>query len=82
MYEYFDSIISKYICGFRKGQGTQHCPLFMMESLKKALDKGLCTGTLLTDLSKAFDCISHAKSHAYGFSRESLHLVNDYLCDR
>ena len=51
-----------------------------------ALDKGLCTSILLTDLSKAFDCISRdlliAKLHAYGFSRESLRLVNDYLCDR
>ena len=31
----------------------------MLESLKKALDKGFFTGILLTDLSKAFDCISH-----------------------
>ena len=54
--------------------------------LKNALDKGLCTGILLTDLSKAFDCISHnlllAKLHAYGFSKQSLNLVSNYLCDR
>ena len=59
MYVYFDSIFSKYLSGFRKGHSTQHCLLFMLERIKKALDKGLCTGILLTDLSKAFDCISH-----------------------
>ena len=60
---------------------------FMLESLKKnALDKGLCTVILLTDLSKAFDCISRhlliAKLRAYGFSKISLNLFNNYLCDR
>ena len=58
----------------------------MIGSLKNALDKGLFTGILLTDFSKAFDSISHAsliaKWYAYGFSSESLHLVNDYLRDR
>ena len=48
MYEYFDNIFSKYLSGFRKGHSTQHCLLFMLESLKKALDKGLCTNQLIT----------------------------------
>ena len=86
IYKYFNNIFSKYLCGFRQGQSTQHCLLFMLEYLKKALDKGLCTGVLLTDLSKAFDCICHdlliAKLHAYGFSKKSLNLVNNYLCNR
>ena len=58
----------------------------MLESIKNALDKGLCTGILLTDLSKAFDCISHdlliAKLHAYGFSKTSLNLISNYLGNR
>ena len=73
MYVYFNSIFSKYLCGFRKGHSTQHCLLFMLETLKNTLDKGQKTGILLTDLSKAFDCISHelliAKLYAYGFSK-------------
>ena len=74
------------MCGFRKGHSTQHCLLFMLEKLNKALDKGLHTGILLTDLSKAFDSISHdlliAKLNSYGFSKNSLNLLNDYLSGR
>ena len=58
----------------------------MLENLRKSLDKGLKTGVLLTDLSKAFDSISHdlfiAKLNAYGFCKNALNLVNDYLTDR
>ena len=83
MYVYFNSIFSKYLCGFRKGHSTQHCLLFMLETLKNALDKGQKTGILLADLSKAFDCISHelliASLYAYGFSKNALDLIYDYL---
>ena len=71
MYEYFNTIFSKYLCGFRKGQSTQHCLLYMLENLRKALDKGMYTGILLTELTKAFDSLSHdlliAKLNSYGF---------------
>ena len=81
IYEYFNCIFPKYLCGFRKGHSTEHCLLFMLDRLKKALDKGLCTGILLTDLSKAFDNILHdlliAKLNAYGFSNNSLNVIND-----
>ena len=79
-------IFSTYLSGFRKGHSTQHCLLFMLEKLKKALDNGLCTGILLTDLSKAFDCMSHelliAKLNAYGFTKNALRLINDYISKR
>ena len=86
IYDYFNGIFSLYLGGFRKGHNTQHCLLFMLEKLKEALDKGLTTGILLTDLTKAFDCISHdllfAKLYAYGFSRMPLKLIYDYLSGR
>ena len=51
---FFDNILSKYQCGFRKGLGTQHCLLLM-----KAADNKEAFVSFLTDLSKAFDCFNH-----------------------
>ena len=86
MYKYFDQILSKYQCGFRQGYNTQHCLLMMVEKWKEALDQGGLGGALLTDLSKAFDCIKHdlliAKLSAYGFDSHSLSFVFSYLNER
>ena len=86
MYKYFDQILSKYQCGFRQGYNTQHCQLMMVEKWNKALDKGGLGGALLTDLSKAFDCIKHdlliAKLAAYGFDSHSLSFAFRYLNER
>ena len=49
--------LSPYICGFRKGYNTQYCLMIMLEKWKKALDNKKVAGALLTDLSKAFDCL-------------------------
>ena len=48
--------------------------------------KGKYFSALLTDLSKAFNCISHklilAKLHAYDFSLKALRLIHSYLTNR
>ena len=71
-----ENILSKFQCGFRKGTSAQHCLIVM---LGKWNMKG-CSGALLTDLSKAFDCISHdlliAKLEAYGFHSNALRLLH------
>ena len=58
----------------------------MLESIRRNLDKGLKSGILLTDLSKAFDSITHdiliEKLNAYGFTINSLKLINNYLTGR
>ena len=36
--EFFDDILSKFQCGFRKGYKTQHCLLLMIEISKRATD--------------------------------------------
>ena len=44
----------------------------MLETWNRSVDKGKVFGALLTDVSKAFDCVDHefltAKLNAYGFS--------------
>ena len=49
-------------------------------------DNSKMFGALLTDLSKAFDCLDHelliAKLNAYGFSLTALKLVHNYLSNR
>ena len=86
IYPYFDTLFSKFQCGFRKGFNVQHCLLAMIEKWRKTLDKGGETGAILTDLSKAFDCIDHnlliAKLDAYGFEKQSIDFLHSYLKKR
>ena len=69
-----------------KNFSAQHCLIVMLEKWKKCTDQKGSAGALLTDLSKAFDCLIHdlmiAKLHAYGFSYQSLKLLHDYLTHR
>ena len=86
MYQFVNNIFSKYQCGFRKSFSTQQCLLAVLETWKKSVDNGKAFGDLLTDLSKAFDCLDHelliAKPHAYGFSLPALKLIHEYLSNR
>ena len=54
--------------------------------MEKALDKKKYVGAVLTDLSKAFDCINHklliAKLEAYGIGNDALNFIYDYLSKR
>ena len=81
--KYFETRFSKFQCGFRKGYSAQHCLLAMIEKWKRAVDNGGVFAALLTDLSKAFDCIPHdliiAKLAAYGFDTNALRLIIIYL---
>ena len=58
----------------------------MVEKARKILDKGGTFGALLTDLSKAFDCMTDdlliAKPHALNFDMSVLNLIFDYLTGR
>ena len=67
---------SKYQYGFKKDFSVQNCQPEMWEKWKLSVDKRKVFDVLLTDLSKAFDCLSHeltiVKLHAYGFSLQHL----------
>ena len=71
---------------FRKGYNSQHCIVAMIEKWKKSLASKGTFGALLTDLSKAFNCMLHelmiAKLDAYGFDLKYLILVFNYLHKR
>ena len=68
---YIDSFLSPFLSGFRQVFSTQHCLIVMLERWRNALDNNNKAGALLTDLSKAFNCINHdlliAKLNVYGF---------------
>ena len=83
---YFQVKLSKLQCGFRKGFSTQQCLIVLIEKWKHALDQKKSAGAVLTDLSKAFDCVSHnlliAKLEAYGLDYNSLRMIRSYLSKR
>ena len=58
----------------------------VIEKWKKCLDNSGMVGTVLMDLSKAYDCLPHdlliAKLEAYVFELNSLKLMYSYLNDR
>ena len=56
---YMNCYFSPYLCGFRSGYGTQYSLIRMLADWEAALDNKKIAGALLTDLSKAFDCIDY-----------------------
>ena len=86
IYDFFENTFSKYQCKFRKGFNTQNALLSVVEKMLLASDKKEVCGAILTDLSKAFDCISHdlllAKLNDYGFDKSALNVIHNYLFGR
>ena len=81
--QYMDTFLNKLLCGFRKAHSTQHALFKLLQRWQKELDNSGLVGTILMDLSKAYDCLPHdliiAKFEAYGPSKSSLSLLLDYL---
>ena len=80
--KYMDTFLNKLLCGFRKAHSTQHALIKLLQRWQELDNSGL-TGTILMDLSKAYDCLPHdliiAKFEAYGLRKSSLSLLPDYL---
>ena len=78
--------LSPFLAAYRKSCSTQHVLVKMIEEWRENLDKIFFAGAVLTDFSKAFDCIPHdlliAKLSAYGLSSDSLCYTYSYLKDR
>jgi len=86
MYTYIETFLSPFLFGYRKKHSTEQCITVMIEAWKKALDSKYNAGSVLTDLSKAFDCLNHklliAKLNAYGFHKDALRFIYSYLRER
>ena len=82
MEKYFSPFLSVY----RKNYSSQNILISLKEEWRKTLDNNFVVGAVLTDLSKAFDCIPHdliiAKLSAYNFSDETLSYIYSNLTNR
>ena len=83
--EYLEKYLNSILCGFRKAHSTQHALFKLLQAWQEELDKGF-VGTILMDLSKAYDCLPHdllvAKLEAYGVGKVALNLISNYLSHR
>ena len=86
MMDYFNDLFSCDLSGFRKHHGCEDVLLNFVESVKLSIDNNEIVGAVLTDLSKAFDCIPHrlliAKLYAYGVNKNACILIMNYFCNR
>ena len=84
--QFFDRILSKHQCDFRKGHSAQHSLIVLLQKWKESVDRGHVFGALLTKFSKAFDYLPRnlliAKLNAYSFDNKAVRLVYDYLTAR
>ena len=71
--EYLEKYLNTLLCGFRKAHSTQHALFKLLQASQEELDKSGFGGTILMDLSKAYDCLPHdllvAKFEAYGIDK-------------
>ena len=78
-----NNFLNELLCEFRKANSTQHTLLKMLQAWQKELDNSRFIGTILMDLSKAYDCLPHdpliARLEAYGLHRLSLRILMYYL---
>ena len=84
--DFFKHIFDNMLCAYRKKYGTQHVLVKLVDAWKCALDENKFAGTVLMDLSKAFDCIPHGllitKLYTYGLSSNACEFMSSYLSGR
>ena len=83
---YVETFLNKLLCSFCKAHSTQHALFKLLQKWQKELDSSGIVGTILMDLSKAYDCLPHdliiAKLEAYGLDTNSLRFLFHYLSCR
>ena len=83
LYEYLNNSLYDLLCGCRKAHSAQYVLCRLITSLKKGLDNSGLVGTILVDLSKAYNSLPNdlltVKLEIYGLDKLILNLVNGYL---
>ena len=83
LYEYSENFLSDLLCGSWKAHSTQHAFFRLIQKWQAELDLEGFVGTILMDLSKSCDCLSHdlviAKLEAYELAIDSLNFLLDLL---
>ena len=81
-----ENVFSPQISAYRKSYNSQHVLIRLIEEWREYLDKDFVVGAVITDLSKAFDCILHdlliAKFEAYGLGEKALSYIFLYLTNQ
>ena len=54
---FINSFLSEYMAAYREKYSTNNVLIRLIENWKKALNEKFLVGTVLMDLSKAFNCI-------------------------
>ena len=80
---YFESILSQFVSAYRKHFSTQHVLLRLIKEWRQGLDNNKVVGSVLMNLSKAFDCLFHdliiAKLAACVLGDGALQIIYSYL---
>ena len=84
--QYLEKYLNSLLCGFRKAHSSQHALFKLLQAWQEELDKSGFVGTILMDLSKAYDSLPHhllvTKFEAYGIDKNGLKLIHNYLTIR
>ena len=85
---YFEkyNLLSNNQFGYRKKRSIRLATTLLLDSFHKSLNDGMLVGCIFSDLSKAFDTISHSvllqKLPGYGLTNGELAWFQDYLFER
>ena len=81
-----NKVLSAYQSGFRKGHSTETAVTYLTDQILEHMDDQQMTGSVFTDLKKAFDLVDHncllQKLEHYGVRGKSLTWFQNYLGSR